>query len=84
MLHNAALRDFRIGDPIEPIKRDAASIATLTERLAFMVGQLQANIASEIRRPRLGDYETHNQHRPVVSCHQPSEALADSEGGECA
>jgi hypothetical protein len=47
MLHNAALRDFRAGDPIEPIKRDAASIAVLTERLAFKVGLQLADLTSQ-------------------------------------
>jgi hypothetical protein len=81
MLHNAALRDFRAGDPIEPIKRDAASIATLTEKLAFKVGQLQASVASEVRRPRLDEYVTLGRAKPEAERLELSGMLADSEGG---
>lgn len=82
MLHNAALRDLRAGDPMEPLKRDAVSIATLTERLAFKVGQLQASVASEVRRPRLDDYVTLGRAKPEAERLELSGMLADSEGGE--
>jgi hypothetical protein len=82
MLHNAALRDFRVGDPIEPIKRDAASIAALTEKLAFKVGQLQASVASEVRRPRLEEYVTLGRAKPEAERLELSGMLAYHEGSE--
>lgn len=81
MLHNAALRDFRPGDPLEPVKREAESIAAMTDKLAFAVGRLQARFASEVRRPRLDDYVTLGRAKPEAERLELSGMLAESEGG---
>lgn len=79
MLHNAALRDFRAGDPLEPVKREAEAIVALTDKLAFAVGRLQASVASEVRRPRLTDYAALGRAKPEA---ERMELLTDSEGGD--
>ena len=82
MLHNAAMRDWRAGDPLEPLKRDAEAIAALTEQLAFKVGQLQTSIAAEVRRPKLDGFVMLDRtSRPEVERVELN-LITDSEGGE--
>lgn len=81
MLHNAALRDFRPGDPLEPIKRGAESIVTLTQQLAFKVGQLQTSFAAEVRRPRLDEFVMLSASRPEVERVELNLSPITTEGG---
>lgn len=81
MLHRAAMRDFRAGDPLEPVQRDAESIAALAERLAFQVGQLQRGIATEVRRPKLDEFVMLDR-APKPEAERFELSLTDSEGGE--
>lgn len=80
MIHVATMREFRAGDPIEPIRREAEGIAALTEKLAFKVAQLQTSIAAEVRRPRLDEFVTLGRSRDdAVHLHRVG-MLADGEG----
>ena len=83
MLHNAALRDWREGDPVEPLKREAAAIAVLTESLAFAVGRLQASVASSVARPRLDQHITLPARATRPEAERIDIHLPDSEGATC-
>jgi hypothetical protein len=80
MIHAANVRGLLPGDPIEALGREAVSLLAMTERLAFKVGQLQASIASEVRRPRLDDHMTLAA-KPEAERLEPIGMLADTEGG---
>ena len=56
MIHVANTRDFLPGDSVDELAREAAAIAKLAESLAFKVGQLQRDLAAEVRRPKLDGF----------------------------
>jgi hypothetical protein len=53
MIHAANVREFLPGDSIEALQREAASLVTLTEQLAFKVAQLRDSVGQCFARPRL-------------------------------
>lgn len=81
MIHAANVRGFLPGDSTELLNREAAALLAMTHALAFKVGQLQASIAAEVRRPKLDDYVTLGRAKPEAERLELSGMLADTEGG---
>lgn len=83
MIHVANLRECRTSDDdLDVVAREAETILKMAERLAFMVGQLQDSVATEVRRPRLDEYVTLGRAMPEVERLELSGMLAHNGGAQ--